>query len=70
MKLSARNQLKGTVTHIERGPVSGRVSVDVGNGNTVTSTITTSAIDDLGLAVGQEVYTVFKSSSVLIGVDH
>lgn len=70
MKLSARNQLKGTIVGVDVGPVSGRVSVDIGGGQIVTSTITSAAVKDLGLEVGKEVYAVFKSSSVMIGVDH
>jgi molybdopterin-binding protein len=66
-KLSARNQLKGTVTAIEKGPVSAKVKIDVGNGVFVTSSITTESVDDLNLAVGDEVVAIIKSSDVMIG---
>jgi len=66
-KLNARNQLKGTVTAVEKGPVSAKVKIDVGGGVFVTSSITTESVDDLGLAVGDEVVPIIKSSDVMIG---
>lgn len=33
MKLSARNQFKGTVVAIEEGAVNGIVRIDIGGGN-------------------------------------
>jgi molybdopterin-binding protein len=67
MKLSARNQITGTVAAITRGAVNGTVKVDIGSGNIVTSSITEEAIADLGLAVGDTVTVIIKSSDVLIG---
>jgi molybdopterin-binding protein len=66
-KLSARNQLKGTVTAIEKGTVSAKVKIDMGGGVFVTSSITTESVDDLGLAIGDEVVAIIKSSDVMIG---
>ena len=66
-KLSARNQLKGTVTAIERGAVSAKVKIDVGGGVFVTSSITTESVDDLGRAIGDQVMAIIKSSDVMIG---
>jgi molybdopterin-binding protein len=67
MKISARNQLSGTVTAIMPGAVNGQVKVDVGNGNVITSSITEEAIADLGLKVGDSVTVFIKASDVLIG---
>jgi molybdopterin-binding protein len=67
MKLSARNQLAGTVVSVTRGPVSAMVKVDVGGGQHVTATLTTEAADELGLAEGSAVTAIFKASSVIIG---
>ena len=69
MKLSARNQLKGTITDINKGAVNGIVKIDLGNGTIVTSAITNAAIDDLGLEVGKEAYAVVKASNVMVAVD-
>jgi molybdopterin-binding protein len=67
MKLSARNQIAGTIVAISPGAVNGTVKVDFGGGNIVTSSITEEAIADLGLAVGDAVTVIVKSSDVLIG---
>ncbi len=68
MKLSARNQLTGTVVSVTRGPVTALVKVDVG-GQHVSATLTTEAADELGLVEGKEVTAIFKASSVLLGVE-
>ena len=43
MKLSARNQLKGTVVAIEKGAVNGVVKIEIAPGMVVTSSITNAA---------------------------
>ena len=69
MKLSARNQLKGTITKIEEGAVNGIVCIDIGGGNVISSTISMNAIRELGLQVGKTAYAVIKSTSVMVGID-
>ena len=70
MKLSARNQFKGTVVGIQEGAVNGIVRIDIGGGNVMSATISMAAIRELGLAVGKEAYAVVKATSVMVGVDH
>lgn len=67
MKLSARNILKGTVKEVKKGAVAAQVTIDIGGGNEITSTITVDAADDLGLAEGKEVSVVIKASEVILG---
>ncbi|ANC92410.1 transporter [Azospirillum humicireducens] len=67
MKLSARNQLKGTVIAVEKGPVSAKVKIDIGGGTIITSTVTSETVDELGLADGDSVTAIIKASDVLIG---
>ena len=69
MKLSARNQFKGTILSIEEGAVNGIVRIDIGGGNVVTSTISMGSIRELGLKVGGTAYAVIKATSVMVGVD-
>ena len=69
MKLSARNQFKGTVIAIDEGAVNGIVQIDIGGGNVMSATISMAAIRELGLAVGKEAYAVVKATSVMVGVD-
>jgi len=66
MQLSARNQLSGKITHIEKGPVSTEISLDV-NGVMVVSSITTHSADSLGLQVGNNATAIIKASSIMIG---
>jgi molybdopterin-binding protein len=66
MKLSARNQLKGKIVELHKGATTAHVRIDVG-GSVVTSSITNEAVDDLGLAVGQDVVAVIKASDVMVG---
>ena len=67
IKLSARNQIKGRITKVEKGQTTGHVHIDIGGGVTVHSSITDEAIDDLQLAVGDDAYAVIKSSDVMVG---
>ena len=67
MKISARNQITGTVVEIVPGAVNGSIKVDIGQGVIVTSNITEEAIADLGLAIGDAVTVIVKASDVLIG---
>jgi molybdopterin-binding protein len=69
MRLSARNQLTGTVAAIDVGAVMTVVKVDLDCGQQITSSITKDAADDLGLAVGTRVTAVIKSTEVMLGVD-
>lgn len=69
MKISARNQLKGTVTHIELGAVMAEVTVDIGNGNTVVAAITKHSVESLGLSEGSAVVAIIKSTEVIIGTE-
>ena len=69
MKLSAHNQLKGTVVSIQQGAVNGIVKIDIGGGNVISSTISMTAIQELGLEVGKTAYAVIKATSVMVGVD-
>lgn len=69
MKLSARNQLKGTVTEITEGAVNGIVKIDIGSGNVVSATISMASIKELGLAVGKPAYAVIKATSVMVAID-
>lgn len=69
MKLSARNQLKGTIVEIQEGAVNAIVKINVGNDNIVTADITVQAVKELGLAVGKDAVAVIKSTSVMVGVE-
>jgi molybdopterin-binding protein len=67
VKLSTRNQIKGEVIEVVTGMVAALVKVDIGGGNTITSTITVNAVNDLQLKKGDKVTVLIKASSVMIG---
>jgi molybdopterin-binding protein len=67
MKLSARNQLPGTIVAVEKGQTTARVKIDIGHGLIITSSITNEAVDDLGLAVGDRATAIIKASDVIVG---
>ena len=67
MKISARNQLPGTVRSITEGAAIANVELDVG-GNRVVASITVEAVRELGLSEGSEVVAVIKASDVLLAL--
>jgi len=67
-RLSARNQLRGTVTRLQPGAVNAEVIVDVGGGQTVTAIITQESARSLGLAPGAAAIALFNAASVIVGV--
>jgi molybdate transport system regulatory protein len=70
MRLSTRNQLKGTVTEVHLGAVMATVKVRLDGGDqVVTASITKDAAEDLGLTVGQVATVLVKSTEVMIGVE-
>jgi molybdate transport system regulatory protein len=68
MKLSTRNQLAGTVTEITAGDAMAVVKVALEGGDTITSSITREAAEDLGLETGKKVVVLIKSTAVGLGV--
>jgi molybdopterin-binding protein len=67
MKLSARNQLAGTVVGINQGEAIANVELDVA-GQRVVASITVEAVQQLGLQPGTEILAVIKASDVMIGI--
>ncbi len=65
MQISARNQLKGTVTSVTTGNVMAEVAVDVG-GQEIVSAITRASAESLNLAKGDEVTVIVKATEVII----
>ena len=68
VRLSARNQLAGTVARIAPGAVNTEVVLQLPGGGTVAAVITNESAKSLGLGVGSAATAVFKASSVILGV--
>lgn len=65
-QLSARNQLAGTVSRIERGAVSSLVVLTLPGGATMTASVTNEGVEALDLKVGAAATAVFKAYSVMV----
>ncbi len=66
MKLSARNQIKGKAAEVKKGQTTSHVRIDIGNGVTITASITNEAVDELGLKAGDQVIAIIKASDVMV----
>ena len=68
MKLSARNQLSGTVKRINQGAAIANVVLDV-SGQRLVASITVEAVQELGLSEGSQVTAIIKASDVILATD-
>jgi molybdopterin-binding protein len=67
IKQSARNRFAGIVTRIEKDRVAAVVEVLAGP-HRIVSLMTAEAVDELGLAVGDEAVCVVKSTNVVVEI--
>jgi len=67
MKISARNQLQGTVTEVNKGAVNSEVAIALAGGATVVAIITNESASKLGLQKGARATAVIKASDVMLG---
>jgi len=69
LAVSARNRLAGAVLRHEVGAVNDEVVVDLGDGKTITATITRESGEQLVFAPGERVQALVKASHVILAVD-
>jgi molybdate transport system regulatory protein len=69
LRISARNQLRGTVSAIVRGSVNAEVKIQLPSARILTAITTNEALTELGLAEGAACSALIKSSHVLIAVN-
>lgn len=69
MRISARNQLVGTVDSVNADGVMAEVVVRLKGGETIVSAITAHSAEQLALAPGREVVVVVKSTEVMLAVN-
>lgn len=65
-QLSARNQLPGTVSRIEKGAVASLVVLTLPGGALVTASVTNEGVEALALKVGAAATAVIKASAVMV----
>jgi molybdopterin-binding protein len=69
MRISARNQLVGTIISVEHSAVMSTVVIGLDGGQQVVSVITRDSAERLELAVGDAVTAIVKSTEVMVGKD-
>lgn len=67
MRLSARNQLRGTVVSVVHGAVLSTVTIQLAGGDQVVAAITRDSAEGLELAQGDQVTAVIKATEVMVG---
>jgi PadR family transcriptional regulator AphA len=66
IRLSARNQLRGTIIGVQHGEVMSTIKAVLGDGQLVTAAITKEAAEDLDFAPGDTVVVIIKSTEVMV----
>jgi molybdopterin-binding protein len=69
MQTSARNQFKGKITSLKLGGVMADVTIDIGNGQTMSAVITRESAERLGLAEGKDVMAMVKATEVIVATE-
>jgi molybdate transport system regulatory protein len=67
MRLSARNQLAGTVIQVTLGAVNAEIRIRLAGGSVMTAIVTVESASALGLQEGVAVLAIVKASSVILG---
>ena len=67
MDISARNQLNGKIVGIELGAVMANVKIEIDEPGVITAVITKESAEKLGLAEGDDVAAIIKSTEVIVG---
>lgn len=63
--INTRNQFRGRVIALHRGPVVSEAEIETPAG-VISAVVTTSSVDRLPLKVGDEAIALFKATEVLI----
>lgn len=67
MQLSARNQIRATVSSVNAGEAIANVELNA-SGVRLVASITVEAARELGLSEGREVLAVIKASDVIVAI--
>ena len=66
MAISARNGLKGKVEDVKLGEVMASIKIAIDEPAVITAVITRESVEELGLAEGDEVSAIIKSTEVMV----
>lgn len=68
LKISARNQLRGTIRRLTPGAVNAEVVIELRGGTRVAAIVTMGSVKELKIEVGKPACAIFDASSVILGV--
>jgi molybdate transport system regulatory protein len=66
MRISARNQLLGSVVSVQRGAVNDEVVIGLAGGLRIVAVVTHESVGNLGLVPGATAFALIKASSVIL----
>jgi len=66
LKTSARNQLTGVVSKINKGQVNSEIVLDLGDEKSLCAIITNVSVNELDLKKGDHASALFKASSIIL----
>jgi molybdate transport system regulatory protein len=69
LAVSARNRMAGVVASHEVGAVNDEVVLDLGDGKTITATITRGSGEEMAFVAGEKAQALVKASHVILAVD-
>jgi molybdate transport system regulatory protein len=67
--LSARNQLAGAVSKVQKGAVNSEVSLNLKGGNEVVAVITNESLKKLKIKKGTKAIAYIKASHIILGIN-
>ena len=70
LKVSARNQLKGTVMNVEKGIITAKVKIEVDAPTMITAIISKEAVEELDVKPGDKISAVIKATEVMVAKEH
>jgi molybdopterin-binding protein len=68
MRISARNQIAGTIRTVKPGATTTHITIEVSPTVTITASITNESAEEMGLKVGMAATAVIKASDVMVGI--
>lgn len=68
LRLSARNQLRGTVSEVSPGAINAEVTIALPGSTLVHAIVTCDAVAELGLVPGVAATAIIKASHIVLGI--
>jgi molybdate transport system regulatory protein len=70
LKISARNQLKGTVQQVDKGIITAKVKIKIEAPAVITAIISKEAVEELEIKPGDTIAAVIKATEVMVAKKH